>query len=306
MARPLKDGLDYFPLDVGFLGDKKVKLIKAEFGPAAVMIIIGLLAKIYSENGYYKQWDEDDCYLLSEDLGSGCTPELVDEVVQGCVRRSFFDERVFDVFGVLTSPGIQRRYYAAVADRSNITAVKDFFLLDLSNQKDIQERVRKKLTFITESQPKNSINRQKTGVNQPNNSQSKVKQSKAKDSKEEMCATPEVAPPAEVTPVITLPLVDKTDYPVTADQIKEWSELYPAVDILQELRKMKGWLMSNPSRRKTRKGILRFITNWLAKEQDRGRQQKANKPQSGSSGSKPTQKELQHMNNFLNKLREDE
>jgi hypothetical protein len=71
-------------------------------------------------------------------------------------------------------------------------------------------------------------------------------------------------------PIITLTLNDKTDYPVTEEQVEEWTKLYPAVDVMQALRKMKGWLDANPSRRKTKKGILRFINNWLSKEQDRG------------------------------------
>jgi hypothetical protein len=71
-------------------------------------------------------------------------------------------------------------------------------------------------------------------------------------------------------PIITLTLNDKTEYPVTEEQVEEWTKLYPAVDVMQELRKMKGWLDANPSKRKTKKGILRFINNWLSKEQDRG------------------------------------
>ena len=32
---------------------------------------------------------------------------------------------------------------------------------------------------------------------------------------------------------------------------------------------MKGWLDSNPNKRKTSRGILRFINGWLAREQNR-------------------------------------
>jgi hypothetical protein len=71
-------------------------------------------------------------------------------------------------------------------------------------------------------------------------------------------------------PVITLTLNDKTEYPVTEEQVEKWATLYPAVDVMQELRKMKGWLDANPSKRKTKNGILRFVNNWLSKEQDRG------------------------------------
>ena len=69
---------------------------------------------------------------------------------------------------------------------------------------------------------------------------------------------------------INLPLNDKSEFTVTEEMIAEWSELYPAVDVKQDLRKMKGWLDSNPNRRKTKSGIKRFIINWLAKTQDSG------------------------------------
>ena len=70
--------------------------------------------------------------------------------------------------------------------------------------------------------------------------------------------------------VITLSLNDKTEHPIYQEDIDGWKELYPAVDILQELRKMKGWLNANPTKRKTRRGIKRFINSWLSREQDKG------------------------------------
>ena len=44
---------------------------------------------------------------------------------------------------------------------------------------------------------------------------------------------------------------------------------------MAELRKMKGWCEGNPAKRKTRRGIVRFVNTWLAKEQDRGGSRKA-------------------------------
>ena len=76
------------------------------------------------------------------------------------------------------------------------------------------------------------------------------------------------APPAP--PAIVLPLNDGTDYPVSVEQCQEWAGLYPAVDVIQQLRGMRGWLDANPAKRKTRRGINAFIVRWLAREQDRG------------------------------------
>lgn len=71
-------------------------------------------------------------------------------------------------------------------------------------------------------------------------------------------------------PVIELPLNDQQLYPVTREDIASYQELYPAVDVVQALRNMKGWCISNPTRRKTRSGIQKFINGWLAREQNRG------------------------------------
>ena len=75
---------------------------------------------------------------------------------------------------------------------------------------------------------------------------------------------------AASTPVITLPLNDGSEWPVGADLARQWRELYPAVDVEQALRSMRGWLLANRTRRKTARGIERFAAAWLAREQDRG------------------------------------
>ena len=74
----------------------------------------------------------------------------------------------------------------------------------------------------------------------------------------------------ERQPVITLTLNDKTEYQIYEEQCQEWAGLYPAVDVIQQLRAMKGWINANPTKRKTKAGIKRFINGWLAKEQNRG------------------------------------
>lgn len=88
----------------------------------------------------------------------------------------------------------------------------------------------------------------------------------------DFCPEPEAAGPE---PIITLPLNDKSQYPVFEGAVQEWAELYPAVDVIQQLRNMKGWLIANPTRRKTKSGIERYINAWLAKEQNRGGQGRA-------------------------------
>ena len=72
--------------------------------------------------------------------------------------------------------------------------------------------------------------------------------------------------------IMTFPLAKKGEtFPVTQSDIDEWGESFPGIDLLQELRHCLQWSRDNPTRRKTRAGIRRHITSWLAKAQDRAR-----------------------------------
>ena len=52
--------------------------------------------------------------------------------------------------------------------------------------------------------------------------------------------------------------------------VDELQKLYPAVDVPQQLRGMRGWLDANEKRRKTRKGMKNFVNSWLQRRQDKG------------------------------------
>lgn len=82
------------------------------------------------------------------------------------------------------------------------------------------------------------------------------------------CAEPEKS--VSTPPIISLILNDKSFFDVSDEDVAKWNELYPAVDVMQELRKMAGWCESNTTKRKTRRGVRAFITSWLARAQDRG------------------------------------
>jgi uncharacterized protein YdaU (DUF1376 family) len=71
-------------------------------------------------------------------------------------------------------------------------------------------------------------------------------------------------------PVISIPLNDNSEYPIPRTTFEEWVKLYPDCDVMQTLREIRGWNMSNPQRRKTKTGILNHVNRWLAKEQNRG------------------------------------
>ena len=115
---------------------------------------------------------------------------------------------------------------------------------------------------------------------------------KTKEKEKEKTKTKEKAkdniPPSEVCgelpssppPAAVLPLVDGTDFKISVEMVAELSGLYPAVDVAQQLRSMRGWLLANPKNRKTKAGIMRFVNSWLSREQNSARPA-ANQKQGG-------------------------
>ena len=115
MARPTKQGIEYFSLDVDFFSDIKVRRISKACGPASTSILICLLCNIYRDKGYYIEWDEDLPFVVADTIGT--TEGAVEEVVKKAVQVGFFDKSLFDQYRILTSNGIQNRFKSAVSRR---------------------------------------------------------------------------------------------------------------------------------------------------------------------------------------------
>lgn len=115
MARPRKAGLDYFPFDVDFFQDEKVVCIAGEFGTKGELTVIKLLCAIY-RNGYFILWNDALKYKLKREI-DGASGDLLEKVVAALVKRGFFSETLFNSDSVLTSEGIQRRYFEATKFR---------------------------------------------------------------------------------------------------------------------------------------------------------------------------------------------
>lgn len=129
MARPNKQGLDYFPLDVGIFEDDKILAISGEFSVKGEIIVLRLLCEIY-RNGYFVEFSE----LLKNKLArlGGLSGGLVEEVVRKLVKYEFFDGFVFSEYNILTSKNIQKVYLEASKRRKDID-LSQYWLLDEVN-----------------------------------------------------------------------------------------------------------------------------------------------------------------------------
>ncbi len=79
------------------------------------------------------------------------------------------------------------------------------------------------------------------------------------------------APAPDPDPVETLP-ASGGSYAVKKAEAEEWRRLYPGVDVVSELRSMRGWLLAHPEKQKTADQIGRFVNYWLLNAQTRARE----------------------------------
>jgi hypothetical protein len=107
MARPAKKGLDYFPIDVAFYRDFKIKKLRRICNSVGVDVYFYLLTLIY-ENGYFIPWDDQSAFEVSYDLH--LTEEDVNKVVNEAISIGLFDRHQFAHNRILTSHGIQKRW----------------------------------------------------------------------------------------------------------------------------------------------------------------------------------------------------
>lgn len=128
MPRPIKNGVDYFPLDVHL--DEKFELIEAEFGLTGFAVVVKLLQRIYGQDGYYCEWDDEVALLFGKRIGLGGS--AVSEIVSASIRRGLFDQTLYDRYQILTSAGIQKRYFEAVARRKVVNVEAAYLLVEVT------------------------------------------------------------------------------------------------------------------------------------------------------------------------------
>lgn len=183
MARPRENGVAYFPLDVD--NDDKLDLIEAEFGLTGFAVIVKLYQRIY-KLGYYCEWNDEVALLFGKRLGLGGS--AVSEIVSAAIRRALFDEEIYRKYGVLTSRGIQKRYFEIVARRKNVEVEKRYLLIN-ATQKGINVDM-----MYAETPVNVNTMHAETPVNAYRSTQSKGKESKVNKSKGKETTTSAAAP----------------------------------------------------------------------------------------------------------------
>ena len=138
MARISKPGLDYFPLDVNFLQDRKVRRISCRHHAAGIAALTSLLCLIYKEKGYYILWNKDTLFDIAQE--ACCGEEEMQAIIDDCLSVGLFDDLIYKEYGVLTSQAIQEQYHKIITDsRRKYKLPLEHFWLIKEDFKDVTE-----------------------------------------------------------------------------------------------------------------------------------------------------------------------
>ena len=171
MARPIKQGLDYFPIDVNFFSNKKVKNLRRAHGSIGVLTYINLLCRVY-ENGYYYRFDdlEELSMDIAEEIAAGqlrSTATSVTETINYLVGRGILDEGLFER-GIISGVALQEQYALAAKNAKRKPKMDVHLLVDV-------DLVVRSNEVSTEETP---VNSEETPVNSEFSTQSKVNKNK--------------------------------------------------------------------------------------------------------------------------------
>lgn len=126
MGRNRKIGLEYFPMDVDFFQDLRIrKLIKYQGGKAVAVYTL-LLCIIYKQ-GYYVRWDEELPFIISEQ--TGFEEAYIREVLKCCMVVGLFSKELYDSEKVITSRSIQERYKGICEQLRRVCLFDEFALI---------------------------------------------------------------------------------------------------------------------------------------------------------------------------------
>lgn len=214
-GRPTKQGIDYFPMDVGFFTDVKIRKISRACGSQSTSILICLLCNIYKDEGYYILWDKDLPFVIADTVG--VSEGAVKEVLIKSLQVGFFDQELYEKYKILTSSGIQKRFLLATYQRKETTIIPEY-LINCAN---------------------NSINCTINSINHSDNEQSKSKVKVNRKKRKEKENNKETSPNGEEKKdELSLPHSQKIDWVGLMNWYNSlFRDKLPAIKSMTETRK---------------------------------------------------------------------
>lgn len=151
--------------------------IEAIYGIKGFAVIVRLWQKIYSEKGYYCEWTERSPLLfLSNWFGgnSGVDLNLIKEVVKTALQNGLFNKSLYDKYHILTSDGIQKRYFDVAKRRKEIEVIEEYLLVSVANLGVNVCRNQENVNIFNENVNRNQTRKGKESKGKENNNMCKA------------------------------------------------------------------------------------------------------------------------------------
>ena len=232
MARPQFDGLRYFPFDVDFFDDPKIKVLRGKYGSDGVLVYLYLLTKIYGDKGYsLTKFDDDFITITAQD--NFISENLTRQIIAYLFSRSLLDGKLAESVKVLSAKSIQRRYQEAKRGlKRDVVVEAKYWLLEKDET----------LSFI-KVRPENGfseINEDNSEIYSDKSEKNDTKESKRKESKSK-----ESKPPSAV---------------LAPDKRKMLVEEYGVSNVAAYEQRFKRWLSSKTN---CKADAFETIAKWL-------------------------------------------
>lgn len=182
-----KQGIDYFPIETGILGDARIRIVMKNGGDAAFTVIIALLAQIYGTNGYYIAADED-LYKNIEVLLFELSRQKIKKIIAMAIDEGIFSKEMFTTHSIITSAQIQEQFFFSTQRRNSHKVMPQYLLIeesslprksrnDMPTPKNTDDTEAEKRLFDEETECNNNTIADKNPENACNGTHSKEEQS---------------------------------------------------------------------------------------------------------------------------------
>ncbi len=134
MARITQNGISFFSLDCDF--ESNLELVIMEHEAEGLAVFVTLLQLIYKNQGYYIKHDKDLPLLVKRKINVDIN--RINVIINSLVERGIFSEKMLKQFKILTSKGIQKRYFTAAKRKKEINVIQEYLLLpDVSHYDNV-------------------------------------------------------------------------------------------------------------------------------------------------------------------------
>ena len=258
MARPIKIGLDYFPFDTGFFSDKKIRRLRAKYGNDGIVVYIYLLCLIYGDKGYYVEYDEDLVLDISDELNisESSTRQILKYLLNRSLLCEIHDSKLVKPVTIISAKSIQRRFQEAKkGGKRNVLVKAGYWLLEKAETLGFI-KVFVDADYSEKNEDFSGNNYSKSGNN--STKESKVNKSKLK------C-------------VLEIPCKNGS-FTVDEDYYKELTHTYQNMDVIESLKALRAYMLSNPEKQRNKNAVVGCIEWWLSGDEEKQRYRKKSKP----------------------------